>query len=71
MRVFAVLPYFIAHPLSLALLGSSLREGAKAASPQREAKSLPHSGISDYFKRVAISFPSRVNATAVFLWVKL
>ncbi len=31
----------------------------------------PYSGISDYFSSAATSFPSRVKATAVFLWVKL
>ena len=43
----------------------------RAAKPQREALSLPHRGICDYFKRVAISFPSRVNATTALPWVKL
>ncbi len=43
----------------------------RAAKPQREALSLPHRGISDYFSSAAISFPSRVKATAAFLWVRL
>ena len=37
-----IVPYNGVHSLSFAALSSSLREGAEAAAPQREAMSLPY-----------------------------
>ena len=37
-----IVPYDGVHSLSFAALSSSLREGAEAAAPQREAMSLPY-----------------------------
>ena len=37
-----IVPYNGVHSLSFASLSSSLREGAEAAAPQREAMSLPY-----------------------------
>ena len=61
MRTFAVLPYSVAHPLSLASLSSSIREGAKAAAPLGSPSWRPLQGAG---KTIGLQQPTKYTPSA-------
>ena len=65
--------YHPTHDTPSASLRSAAPSGREPRRLRRSGRQVgdPYSGIVNYFSRVTISFPSRVNATVVFSWVRL